>query len=88
METSYPLEKIRVALLEGVHPRAAEMLSEKGYTVDVRPDALAGDELIEYAADAHILGIRSKTQITEEFLDQTRRLWAIGCFCIGTNQVD
>jgi len=87
-ETSYPLEKIRVVLLEGVHPHAAELLSGAGYSVETLDHGLEGDALVEAAADAHLIGIRSKTRITRAFLEQARRLWAIGCFCIGSDQVD
>jgi len=86
--TSYPLEKIRVVLLEGVHPVAEERLSREGFDVTRLEDALEGDALVEAAGDAHLLGIRSKTQLTAEFFERARRLWAVGCFCIGTNQVD
>ncbi len=88
MPTSYPLHKIKVVLLEGVHPLAQEALEREGYTVHTHDEAQAGDELLAAAADAHVLGIRSKTQVGAEFLARASRLWAIGCFCIGVNQVD
>lgn len=88
--TSIPLSDIRIALLEGVHPRAADFLRRAGYTVTEAKGALSGSALTEAIADAHMVGIRSKTQLTKEVLasDAARRLWAIGCFCIGTNQID
>lgn len=88
MPTSYPLEKIKVVLLEGVHDRGGEILDGAGFTVESLPYALDGDDLLDAASDAHLLGIRSKTRITADFLERARRLWSIGCFCIGTNQVD
>lgn len=87
METSYPLDKIKVVLLEDVHPAAEELLSAEGYTVERHSRTYEGDDLLKIAGDAHLLGVRSKTQLTPEFLEKARRLWAIGCFCIGTNQV-
>ena len=88
METSYPLHKIKVVLLEGIHERAAMGLREAGYTVELLPHALTGDDLIEATHDAHLVGIRSKTQLGPAFFEAAKRLWAVGCFCIGTNQVD
>ncbi len=85
--TSYPLHKIKVVLLENVHPRAVECLEAEGYTVETHKKALSGKDLIDAAADAHLLGIRSKTTLTPEFFDAAKRLWTVGCFCIGTNQV-
>lgn len=86
--TSVPLREIRVTLLEGVHARAGEALRAAGYTVEERAGAVGEAELIERASGAHMVGIRSKTRITERFLDACPHLWAVGCFCIGTNQVD
>jgi D-3-phosphoglycerate dehydrogenase len=87
MSTSYPLHKIKVVLLENVHPLAVETLEGQGYTVESHQKALSGKDLVDAAADAHLLGIRSKTRLTREFFEQAPRLWAVGCFCIGTNQV-
>ena len=82
-------ERLKFVLLEGIHPSAVEALELDGYTtIDARPKALAGDELIEAIRDAHFLGIRSRTQLTAEVLQQATRLSAIGAFCIGTNQID
>ena len=86
---SVPKEKLKFVLLEGIHPTAVESLRDDGYTHIVSsPKALAGDELIEQIADAHFVGIRSRTMLTEAVLEQASKLTAIGCFCIGTNQVD
>ncbi len=88
MSTSYPLSKIKVVLLENVHPRAVELFREQGFTVEQHAKALSGRDLEKAAADASLLGIRSKTHLTTEFFEKTPRLWGVGCFCIGTNQVD
>ena len=86
-KTSYPREKIRILLLEGIHPVAGERFAEAGYTADFRPAAMSEDELLEVVAGVHLLGVRSKTHITERVLDASRHLMGIGCYCIGTNQV-
>ena len=88
MKTSYPKDKINVVLLESVHPVGAGALKAEGFTVKALAKALEGKDLIEAAKDAHILGIRSKTLVTREVLDAAAHLLAVGCFCIGTNQVD
>ncbi len=77
-----------MVLFENVHDRAAELLGARGYDVLRVSGSLTGDELAEAAADAHMVGIRSKTHLGAEFFDRARHLWAVGCFCIGTNQVD
>ena len=85
-------DKVKVVLLENIHPRGIELLENANFQVTTYDRALEGEELLEIAADCHILGIRSKTQLTPEFFDQIgqrpHRLWTVGCFCIGTNQVD
>ena len=82
-------DKIRVLLLEGVHASAVEHLTDSGYTsIEELPRALAEKDLIERVRGVHILGIRSRTQVTQEVLAAADRLIAVGCFCIGTNQVD
>lgn len=86
---SFPKEKISVVLLEGVHPSAVETFAADGYTTVARhPATLEGDALIDAVRDAHIVGIRSRTQLSADVLGQARRLITIGCFCIGTDQVD
>ena len=86
---STPKEKLKFVLLEGIHPSATETLQQDGYNqIVTSPKALAGDELNALIADAHFLGIRSRTQLTAEVLAKAPKLAAIGCFCIGTNQVD
>ncbi|MBT3602240.1 MAG: phosphoglycerate dehydrogenase [Candidatus Latescibacteria bacterium] len=85
---SYPKNRINVLLLEGVHPKAIELMKEEGYNVSVYPAGLDEDELCEKIKNVSILGIRSKTQVTKKVLDHANRLIAIGAFCIGTNQID
>ncbi|GGJ24747.1 phosphoglycerate dehydrogenase [Neoroseomonas lacus] len=86
---SLPKEKIRILLLEGISDSAIEQLAHAGYaTVKREPKALEGAALIKAIKGVHVLGIRSRTQVTAEVLEAADRLFAIGCFCIGTNQVD
>lgn len=82
-------DKIKILLLEGVHQSALDALHDAGYTnIENHKTALAEDELIEKISEAHFIGIRSRTQLTEKVLEHANKLVAIGCFCIGTNQVD
>lgn len=82
-------DKIKFVLLEGVHPSAVASLNGAGYTnIDYLKTALAEDELIDRIKDAHFVGIRSRTQLTERVFANAPKLIAVGCFCIGTNQVD
>lgn len=88
-KTSFPREDINILLLEGISQTAVDTLRSAGYAnVDHRDTALPKDELKRAIADAHVIGIRSRTHLTPEILEHARRLLAIGCFCIGTNQVD
>jgi D-3-phosphoglycerate dehydrogenase len=86
--TSIPLNKIKVVLLENIHPIARANLEAAGYTVELHDRAYQGDELIKVAGDAHLIGIRSKTRLTAEFFAAAKNLWGVGAFCIGTNQID
>lgn len=79
---------MKVLLLENIHPRAAEAFRRDGFEVETRPGSLSGDELHDALAGVQLLGIRSNTTITAEVLDAAKDLLAVGCFCIGTNQVD
>ncbi|MFM5440636.1 phosphoglycerate dehydrogenase [Aeromonas enteropelogenes] len=82
-------DKIKVLLLEGVHPNTVETFRAAGYTsVEYLKTSLSEEELIERVRDVHFIGLRSRTQITEKVLDAANKLVAIGCFCIGTNQVE
>jgi D-3-phosphoglycerate dehydrogenase len=86
---SFPKDRIRVLLLEGINDSAANLLLQAGYTNMTRlPKALDERELAEALATTHILGIRSRTQLTETVLKHAKRLFAVGCFSVGTNQVD
>ncbi len=87
--TSYPKAKIKVLFLENISDKAVQYFKEQGYT-DVKKisGALSEEELIKVIKDVHILGIRSKTFISKKVLDSAKKLQAIGCFCIGVNQVD
>jgi len=85
---SFPRSKIKVLLLEGIHDNAVQHFTDAGYTaVTHLTHALSGSELDDALQQAHVIGIRSRTQLTAEVLEKARRLFAIGCFCIGTNQV-
>lgn len=85
---SYPKNRIKVLLLENIHPDGVEKLREEGYQVDIHPAGMTEDELCEAIKDVSILGIRSKTQVTAKVVKAAKRLHAIGAFCIGTNQID
>ena len=89
IKTSYPKDKIKVLFLENISDAAVQYFKIQGYT-DVKKvaGALSEEDLIKVIKDVHILGIRSKTFISKKVLDQAKKLQAIGCFCIGTNQVD
>lgn len=87
--TSYPKEKIRILFLENISDKAVKNFQQQGYAqVEKISKALTEQELINEIKDVHILGIRSKTKITKNILDAAKKLQAIGCFCIGVNQVD
>ncbi|MGA8786818.1 MAG: NAD(P)-dependent oxidoreductase, partial [Polaromonas sp.] len=89
LKTSIDKQKIKFLLLEGIHPSAVAVLRAAGYTqIDSVPGALPDDELKARIAEAHFVGIRSRTQLTADVLAHASKLVAVGCFCIGTNQVD
>ncbi|OZG72271.1 D-3-phosphoglycerate dehydrogenase [Hahella sp. CCB-MM4] len=88
-QTSLDKSKIKFLLLEGVHQSAVDTLNAAGYTnIEYHTGSLPEAELKEKIADAHFIGIRSRTQLTGDVLSHAQKLIAIGCFCIGTNQVD
>ena len=88
-QQSLEKSKIRFLLLEGVHHSAVETLEKAGYhNIELHQKALPPEELKVAIADAHFVGIRSRTQLTADIFDAARKLVAVGCFCIGTNQVD
>lgn len=87
--TSYPKEKIRILFLENISDAAVKNFRHHGYVkVDKISKAMTEEQLIDEIKDVHILGIRSKTQVTKKILEAAKKLQAIGCFCIGVNQVD
>lgn len=87
--TSYPKERINILLLENISQKAVVVFKENGYgNVQTIAGALSEDELLKLVKDVHLLGIRSKTQVNERVLQAAKKLQAIGCFCIGVNQVD
>ena len=82
-------DKIKILLLEGVHQSAVDVLERAGYTnIEYHKASLGDEALLESIKDAHFVGLRSRTQLTAEVLKRAEKLIAIGCFCIGTNQVD
>lgn len=85
---SYPKNRIKALLLENIHQDAVNKLKEEGYQVEVYPAGMTEEELAEAIKDVSVLGIRSKTMVTDKVLANAKRLLAIGAFCIGTNQID
>jgi D-3-phosphoglycerate dehydrogenase len=85
---SYPKNRIKILLLENVHPDAFKNLSEEGFSVELVKHSLPEEELIERIKGVHVLGIRSKTQVTQKVLDAANKLLVVGAFCIGTTQID
>jgi D-3-phosphoglycerate dehydrogenase len=85
-----PKNKLKVLLLEGIHPGAKELFEKETFQVELLKQALKPEELAVKLEGVHVLGIRSKTRITKDVLahESAKRLLAVGCFCIGTNQVD
>lgn len=87
--TSLDKSKIKILLLEGVHQSAVDNFKAEGYTnIEYHAASLPEEQLKESIKDAHFVGIRSRTQLTEAVFDAAEKLVAVGCFCIGTNQVD
>ncbi len=87
--TSLDKSKIKFLLLEGVHQTAVDTLKAAGYTnIEYHASSLPDEQLKEAIADAHFVGIRSRTQLTQDVFAHAPKLIAVGCFCIGTNQVD
>ena len=88
-KTSYPKDKIKILMLENISDAAIKVFKDAGYT-DIKKisGALSEEQLINEIKQVHMVGIRSKTQITEKVLQHAEKLQAIGCFCIGTNQVN
>src|SRR3982750_2112447 len=88
-DTSYPKDKIKILFLENISDKAVELFKANGYpNVEKLNGALSEDNLVNAIKDVHLLGIRSKSMITPKVLEAAGRLQAIGCFCIGVNQVN
>lgn len=86
--TSYPKDKINILLLEGVHPQALKLFRNHGYSsIEVLKGSLPEEELIAKIKNVHLIGIRSKTQLSATVLSKAEKLLAAGAFCIGTNQI-
>ncbi|MGF1763129.1 phosphoglycerate dehydrogenase [Aliivibrio kagoshimensis] len=89
IKNSLEKEKIKILLLEGLHPSAVEILQAEGYSnIEYHKGSLSDDELIKAVKGVHFIGIRSRSQLTEEVFAAADKLVAVGCFCIGTNQVN
>lgn len=88
MNISYPKNRINVLLLESIHPDAFNFLKQEGYNVELLDKSLSEAELCERIKNVHILGIRSKTNVTQKVLKSAKKLLAVGAFCIGTKQID
>ena len=85
---SYPKNRIKILLLENVHPDAFKKLSKDGFTVETVSKSLSEAELIEKIKEVHVLGIRSKTKVTEKVVAAAEKLMVVSAFCIGTTQID
>ncbi len=85
---SYPKNRIKILLLENVHADAFRNLSEDGFSVELIKHSLSEEELIKKIKGVHVLGIRSKTQVTEKVLEAANKLLVVGAFCIGTTQIN
>nr|WP_324292565.1 phosphoglycerate dehydrogenase [uncultured Brevundimonas sp.] len=85
---SFPRSRMKMLLLENIHPAAVERLEEAGYTVETVKGALDEDDLIAAIKGVHVLGIRSKTTVSRRVLEEADKLMAVAAFCIGTNQID
>jgi D-3-phosphoglycerate dehydrogenase len=88
VKTSFPKDRIKIVLVENIHAAGVAMLREEGYQVETMTGAPDKAKLLALVKDAHLLGIRSKTDLTADVLNAAERLLGVGCFCIGTNQVD
>jgi len=87
MTTSFPKDRIHIVLCEGIHQRAVDVLAGEGFRVELLTHAPSAAELEQLIGRVHVLGIRSKTHLSQEHFAAAKRLLAVGCFCIGTNQV-
>ncbi|WJG10220.1 phosphoglycerate dehydrogenase [Aliiglaciecola sp. LCG003] len=88
-KVSLPKDRIKILLLEGLHQSAVETLEGNGYcNIEYIKTSLSEEQLIEKIADVHFIGIRSRTHLSANVIEAAQKLVAVGCFCIGTNQVD
>jgi len=87
-KVSYPKNRIKILLLENVHANAVKNLTEEGFSVELLKSSLTEEDLIEKIKGVHVLGIRSKTQVTKKVLEAADKLMIVGAFCIGTTQID
>ena len=85
---SYPKNRIKILLLENVHQNAFDLLTKEGFSVELVKHSIPEEELIEKIKGVHVLGIRSKTQVTQKVIDAADKLLAVGAFCIGTTQIN
>ena len=85
---SFPKDKINILLLENIHENAFNLFKNDGFSVKLMKDAYTEEDLCEAIKDVHVLGIRSKTNVTAKVFENAHKLLTLGCFCIGTNQVD
>ena len=85
---SYPKHRIKILLLENIHSDAFKKLSTDGFSVETVSKSLSEDELVEKIKDVHVLGIRSKTNVTQRVVDAAEKLMVVSAFCIGTKQID
>ena len=89
MTTSFDKSKLKVLLLEGIHPSAENIFRDAGYdNIETVKTALTGEEMKAKLEGVHFLGIRSRTTLTRDIFEAADKLVAVGCYCIGTNQVD
>ncbi|KAB8155881.1 phosphoglycerate dehydrogenase [Kordia sp. TARA_039_SRF] len=85
---SYPKNRIKILLLENIHSDAFDRLADDGFSVEMLSHSLSEEDLIEKVKDIHVLGIRSKTQVTPKVIAAAKKLLVVGAFCIGTKQID
>lgn len=88
MVTSFPKHKIKIALFEKIHPAAVDALQSNGYSVELYPNTMDGEELKKVVADVHCVGSRSRTKFRKDILSAAPKLMAVGCFMVGTDNVD
>jgi D-3-phosphoglycerate dehydrogenase len=88
VKTSFPKNRIKIVLVENIHAAGVQMLRDEGYQVETLAGSPEPAKLHKLLKDAHIIGIRSKTDLTPEAFNAAERLLGVGCFCIGTNQVN